>query len=69
MKLDNQTVPVESKDLELSRFSREYLRENRPCVLTGYAKEWPALEKWTDLDYLVKKEGATKAGVYKLILN
>lgn len=33
-------------------FMREYVSQNRPFVLRGGAKHWPALKRWT-LPYLV----------------
>jgi hypothetical protein len=35
--------------------SEELLAGHWPYVLTGFLDEWPAMEKWKDLDYLQTK--------------
>jgi len=40
-------------------FMREYVSQNRPFVLRGGAKHWPALKRWT-LPYLSQKLGDKK---------
>jgi len=35
-------------------FARDFVHQNRPCVITGAMDEWPAMSKWTD-DYLLER--------------
>eukprot|EP01116_Phalansterium_solitarium_P009609 TRINITY_DN23847_c0_g1_i1.p1 TRINITY_DN23847_c0_g1~~TRINITY_DN23847_c0_g1_i1.p1 ORF type:complete len:336 (-),score=80.02 TRINITY_DN23847_c0_g1_i1:91-1098(-) len=37
-------------------FFREYVSQNRPCIITGAINHWPALHKWTN-DYLERTIG------------
>ncbi|HMO61949.1 MAG TPA: cupin-like domain-containing protein [Ferruginibacter sp.] len=44
-------------------FKREYYNNNRPLVITGLAKQWPAYDKW-DWDYFTSVVGHKEVGVY-----
>ncbi|MEO6405922.1 MAG: cupin-like domain-containing protein [Ferruginibacter sp.] len=44
-------------------FKKEYYEKNKPLIITGLAKKWPALEKWT-WDYFIKMVGDKEVGVY-----
>jgi len=35
-------------------FARDFVHQNRPCIITGAMDDWPAMSKWTD-DYLLSK--------------
>ena len=35
-------------------FARDFVHQNRPCVITGAMDDWPAMSKWTD-DYLLER--------------
>ena len=50
MRLDMHTVPEKDiKECDERVFFDDYLSENRPVVLREYAKEWIAMNKWSDL--------------------
>ena len=44
-------------------FSREFVHQNRPCVIRGGGKHWPAVTKWASLDYLKDKFGHQEVNV------
>lgn len=46
---------VQADQISEERFMRDYVARNRPCVLRGAAKHWPALEKWRSIDYLKER--------------
>ena len=68
MPLDSGQI-IEEKDISNRDFNIKYLAQNRPCVIRGYALDWPATNKWVDKDYLVKAAGPTKAAIFTLNLN
>ena len=37
----------------------------RPCLLKNYTLDWPAHEKWTDVEYLKKEAGHNQVFVEK----
>lgn len=43
-------------------FQREFVSQNRPCIIQGEISHWKALEKW-DFEYLTKKLGNEKLTV------
>lgn len=42
---------VDVKDLSIQQFS-EFFQHDRPVVIKGCARDWPALEKWPEASYL-----------------
>jgi len=61
--LSTHTVPILSHDeVTTAKFVKEYEEENKPLLIKGASKSWPALQgnrKW-DSDYLLKvTEGKT----------
>ncbi|XP_015379377.1 PREDICTED: lysine-specific demethylase 8 [Diuraphis noxia] len=42
----------------LETFLRDFLKSKTPVKITGHMEHWPALNKWRDLNYLVKLAGA-----------
>jgi hypothetical protein len=44
------TVP-ETTGIKGSDFFNEFYRENRPLIIRGLGRSWPAIRKWTD-EYL-----------------
>lgn len=42
----------------LETFLRDFLKSKTPVKITGNMEHWPALNKWKDLNYLVKLAGA-----------
>ena len=63
-----RAVPQISNEVErvqrpsLDRFVRDFLRPQRPVVLTGALDEWPALARW-DEDYLRRTVGSRRLRV------
>ena len=43
---------LQAADISEEEFARRYVDRNRPCLLLGAAKHWPAYEKWSDPEYL-----------------
>ena len=41
------------------RFYREFVSQNRPCIITGATESWQASDNWT-ASYLLDKLGNTK---------
>ena len=48
-------VPSENADISVSVMSREYLVKNKPVRVKGWARDWPALKKWSDKNYFLKE--------------
>jgi hypothetical protein len=46
---------INMKEYSEFYFFDEFLSENRPCVLRGYAKDWNAVSTWGDLKMLGEK--------------
>lgn len=46
-------------------FEKNYLKANKPVIITGMVNDWPALSKW-NMDYFGQNFGETKAGVVRL---
>ncbi|MDT0125306.1 cupin-like domain-containing protein [Paenibacillus sp. RRE4] len=44
-------------------FIKEYLKKNRPVIITGLADEWPARSKWLEEGYLEKVIGNKRVTV------
>jgi cupin-like protein len=45
-------VPVlQAADLRKDIFSKEWVANNKPCLVKGAVKDWPAVQKWRDKDY------------------
>ena len=38
-------------------FIHEFVNKQRPCLFKGYAKIWPAYEKWKNESYLKEQAG------------
>jgi Cupin-like domain len=46
------TVPeVDAKSITEKEFRKEWISKNRPCLVKGAVKHWPAMEKWRDKNY------------------
>ena len=39
-------------DMTTKKFYQEYLTNNMPVLIEDGAKDWPAIKKWKDLDYV-----------------
>ena len=48
-------VPTENADISVSVMSQEYLVKNKPVRVKGWARDWPALKKWSDKNYFLEK--------------
>ena len=60
--IELQPVP-RIEGLDRDAFFRDFQRPARPVVLTGLARDWPALAKWTP-QYLAQRYGAQPVPVY-----
>src|ERR1700743_2914742 len=62
-----QLTPVTKLDsISPEDFKQHYYSPMKPLVVTGLAKEWPALTKW-NWDYFKAAVGETEVGVYNNI--
>lgn len=43
---------IDADSISEAQFHKEYVARNRPCLLVGAAKHWPANSRWTSRDYL-----------------
>lgn len=43
----NPVEEIRAEDLPYKKFLRDYVRRNRPVVVTNIAPQWPAMSKWT----------------------
>lgn len=51
-------VDVEEADrLTGKTFRRRYVLQNRPCLIKGAIKHWPAFQKWIDPNYVLSRVG------------
>ncbi|WP_104399029.1 cupin-like domain-containing protein [Vibrio penaeicida] len=48
-----ETVYADS--LTPKAFYSQYVAQNRPCLIKGAIKHWPAMEKWRSPEYLLEK--------------
>lgn len=50
----SKPITTES-DIDFKTFKKDYFNKKRPVLLKGFAKKWPAYQKWT-LDYFANLE-------------
>ena len=50
-----EEIPELSKPPSPLEFYRSFISYNRPVIIRGGAKHWPACEKWKDSQYLLEK--------------
>lgn len=56
--------PVDSvEDIAPEDFKRNYYEKNKPLIITGLAKKWPAYTKW-NWEYFKQIVGDKKVGLY-----
>ena len=48
---------LELADVESGRFEREHVRAGRPALFRGAARDWTAVERWSDVAYLADAAG------------
>jgi hypothetical protein len=41
-------------------FFKEYISKNKPCKIINAIEQWPALENWSDINYLKEKMKETE---------
>jgi hypothetical protein len=63
---------VNAEELSEERFYREFVLQNRPCLILGAVKNWPAFKKWKSSAYLAthtdnKVVRARKAPMWELL--
>lgn len=54
------------EEISPENFKNNYYLLNKPLIITGLAKQWPAYEKW-NWEYLKKIVGNVKVGIYNNI--
>ena len=57
------TVCPRVERLTPAQFLRDFVLPNKPCIITGLMKDWPAMRHWTDDDYLRAKLGDKKVSI------
>ena len=51
------TTPVKRiENISKEEFIENYYKPQKPVLITGLTKEWPAFKKWT-LDYIQQRAG------------
>lgn len=59
-----QLSPIDVREnITKEEFKKEYLKPQKPVVIKGYVKDWPAYEKW-DLDYMAEIAGDKEVPLY-----
>jgi hypothetical protein len=55
--MDNPlSVPeLQSETLDEATFMRKWVAKNRPCVVRGAVRHWPAVARWGDKDYWLER--------------
>ena len=54
----NRMIPsVRSEDLDLVGFITEHFNKGQPVLMKGLVSHWPAMRKWSDLEYLRQSAG------------
>lgn len=48
---------VSADQISQREFYRCYVAQNRPCLLMGTARHWPAFSRWGAIDYLKEAAG------------
>eukprot|EP00347_Sterkiella_histriomuscorum_P019921 403339797 len=61
-KFDDQVQECDYLTLKPEDFIKDFVNKQRPCLFKGYAKIWPAYEKWQNESYL--KEVAGEEVIY-----
>jgi hypothetical protein len=61
------TLILEVDDVVLTSttFKREFVDRNRPCIVRGAARHWPAYEKWRSTEYLRNVCGDARVRIWK----
>eukprot|EP01038_Epipyxis_sp_PR26KG_P016155 gene16155-21960_t len=56
--LSNDDIPhIPATELSVQQFINNYEMRNLPVVITGAVNDWPALNKWKNIDYLINELG------------
>lgn len=60
-----QAVPVVMAHmLTETRFKRDWVSQNRPCLIKGAVKHWPAVQKWRNKEYWLNQCDDFEVNVY-----
>ena len=60
-----QTITtIDAEQLTPKMFIEYFVSNNRPCLIKGAVKHWPAIKKWRDPDYLKAKCGDSPTTYY-----
>ena len=51
---DEEVPDCDHKTMTSKQFFNEYVSKFRPCRFKGYAKLWPAYEKWQNETYMLE---------------
>lgn len=55
---------VQAENLSEAEFRREYVNQNIPVLVKGAIRHWPAVERWTDKQYLKDRAGDNNVNLY-----
>ncbi|SFS49672.1 cupin-like domain-containing protein [Sphingobacterium wenxiniae] len=50
-------------DISKAEFLEKYFKPQKPVLIKGFAKKWPAFDKW-NLDYIYQEAGDQEVGLY-----
>jgi hypothetical protein len=59
----NLTTIEKCDNINAQDFQEQFVKTNKPVILTQYSREWPALEKW-NYDYLKKAAGNVEVPLF-----
>jgi hypothetical protein len=60
-------IPKESiENLDSKKFYQNYLSKSKPLLVTDGCKNWKAVEKWGDMDYLKQEFGGQSILINRL---
>ncbi len=63
LRIDHTVPVVDGTTISREEFTREYLKKQRPVVLRGLWKQYPAYSKWT-ADFISESLGDAEVGLY-----
>lgn len=66
VQLVDQVPEYTLDEMTTKKFYQEHLTANIPVVISDGAKEWPALSKWQNLDYISENYGEKMLAIMRI---
>ena len=64
MKNATPVAVIQADNLSEAEFKRDFVNQNIPVLIKGAIRHWPAVEKWTDKQYLKDRAGDNDVNLY-----